>query len=144
MEDLLLLYALRRADILEIERRFTDALDEDHVKNADMFDTSRTTFSQNRHPNATMRALEKELLEADLPFLYLLTALCDAGMELTQGLAALHIPEDFAKAAAAYYGELEKRAPSAGLLAQGLTEIKAEHAQKRLRAAISQMERINE
>lgn len=144
MEDLVLLYALRRSDVLEVERRFTDALDEDHLKNADMFDTTRTTFSQNRHPNATMRALEKELLEADLPLLYLLTALCDTGMELTQGLADLRSPTDFAKAVAADYEKLEKRAPSAGLLAQGLTEIKAEHAQKRLRAAILKMEQINE
>lgn len=140
MESLLSLYALHKSSILEAEHRFAEALEEDHLKNADMFDITRTAFSANRHPNVTMRALEKELSKADLPFLYLLTALCETGLELTQGLADLHSPAEFARSAAERYRELEKRAPSAGLLAQRLTEIKAEHVQKRLRAAILQME----
>ena len=142
MEELCLLYALRRADLVGIADQLRDALNEDYTKNADMFDITRATFSQNRHPNATMRALENDLREADLTLLYLLRALTEAGMELTQGLGGLSTPRRFAEMAAEIYQDTEKRAPSAALLAQSLTEIKAEHALKRLNAAIAQMDLI--
>ena len=142
MEEFCMLYALRRSDLVEIADRLRDALNEDYTKNADMFDITRTVFSQNRHPNATMRALEADLREADLTLLYLLRSLAEAGMELTQGLGGLSTPRHFAELATEIYQDLEKRAPSAPLLAQALTEIKAEHALKRLDAAITQMDLI--
>lgn len=138
--DLCLQYALRRGEIFNIADRFSDALEEDHRVNADMFDIHRTTFSQNKHPNATMRALEADLLKADLPLLCLLAALSDTGMEKSQGLGDLHTPEKFADSAAALYEQLMNAAPAASYLAQKLTEIKAEHALKRLRLAILTIE----
>lgn len=139
-QDLCLQYALRRTDVLAIVRHYEDALDEDYVKNADMFDVTRTTFSQSKHPNATMRALEKDLLESDLPLLCLLAALTDLGMELTQGLCHFSTPLDFADAVGERYAQLMRATPSAPLLAQHLTEIKAEHALKRLKSAVCMMD----
>ncbi len=142
--DFCILYALRRTDVLEVARSLDEALDEDHRQNADMFDISRTTFPKSRHPNFTMRALEEKLRNADISLLCLLSALTEAGLELTQGLADFSDTDDFAKTAADIYENLQKRDPSAGLLAQRLTEIKAEHARKRLLAAMEQMDRIGQ
>ena len=138
--DFCLQYTLRRGEILQIADRLADALEEDYRVNADMFDIHRTTISQNKHPNATMRALEADLLRSDLPLLCLLVALSDTGMEKSQGLGELHTPEAFADSAAALYELLSDSRPSVPYLAQKLTEIKAEHALKRLRIAILQIE----
>lgn len=142
MTDFCLQYSLYRSRIREIRDRLHDALDEDYVKNADMFDVTRTAFPTSKHPNATMRALEKDLLAADTAFLYLLSALTDLGMEVTQGLVDTADPAALAKIAAESYENLQKRTPSAAFLAQSLTEIKAEHALKRLSAAIQIMDQI--
>lgn len=142
MIDFCLQYTLFRSRLCEIRDRLHDALDEDHLKNADMFDITRTTFSQSKHPNATMRALEKELCAAEPLFLYLLFSLTELGMEITQGLVATDSPESLARIAAETYRDLQKRAPSAAFLAQSLTEIKAEHALKRLTAAMRIMDHL--
>ena len=140
--DFYLLYKIHRHEITAIARRLRDALDEDHLKNADMFDITRTTFSQSKHPNATMRVLEKDLLGADLSLLCMLVALSETGMELTQGLTDFPTPTDFARFAADINENLQKLTPSAAFLAQKLTEIKPEHALKRLDAATKQMDLI--
>jgi len=136
-------YALRRGEILTVADRFADALEEDYRLNRDMFDIHRLSFSQNKHPNKTMRALEADLSRKDLSFLCMLAALSDTGMEKSQGLGNLQEPERFADAAAALFGELSGCAPAISYLAQKLTEIKAEHALKRLRIAILAMETNN-
>ena len=140
-QDLCLLYELRRREIAEIAARLADALDEDHRVNADMFDITRTTFSQNQHHNATMRALEADLEHADLPLLHLLTALSQIGMEAAQGLGDFPNKADFANAAGEELSYLEQQNAPAHLLAHALTEIKAEHALKRLITAIRYMEK---
>ena len=140
MIEFCLQYTLSRARICEIRNRLRDALDEDYVKNADMFDVTRTAFPTSKHPNDTMRALEKDLLTASPDLLYLLSALTDLGMEVTQGLVGTTDPEALVKIAAETYENLQKRAPSTAFLAQELTEIKAEHALKRLDAAIRIMD----
>ena len=142
MIEFCLQYTLSRARICEISDRLRDALDEDYVKNADMFDVTRTAFPTSKHPNDTMRALEKDLLTASPDLLYLLSALTDLGMEVTQGLVDTTDPEALVKIAAETYENLQKRAPSTAFLAQELTEIKAEHALKRLDAAIRIMDLI--
>ena len=142
MIEFCLQYTLSRARICEIRDRLRDALDEDYVKNADMFDVTRTAFPTSKHPNDTMRALEKDLLTASPDLLYLLSALTDLGMEVTQGLVDTTDPEALVKIAAETYENLQKRAPSTAFLAQELTEIKAEHALKRLDAAIRIMDLI--
>ena len=142
MIEFCLQYTLSRARICEIRDRLRDALDEDHVKNADMFDVTRTAFPTSKHPNDTMRALEKDLLTASPDLLYLLSALTDLGMEVTQGLVDTTDPEALVKIAAETYENLQKRTPSTAFLAQELTEIKAEHALKRLDAAIRIMDLI--
>ncbi|MBE6691128.1 MAG: hypothetical protein E7590_07615 [Ruminococcaceae bacterium] len=141
--DLFLQYALKRGEILAIADRLMDALEEDHRVNADMFDIHRLTFSQNKHPNKTMRALEADLQNADLSLLCLLSALSDIGMEKTQHLRDLSDPAVFADCVAALYEELMAIRPDPPYLAQKLTEIKAEHALKRLRTAILTMEANN-
>lgn len=140
--DFYLLYKIHRHEITAIARRLHDALDEDHLKNADMFDITRTAFPTSKHPNATMRTLEKELCAAEPLFLYLLFSLTELGMEITQGLVATDSPESLARIAAETYRDLQKRAPSAAFLAQSLTEIKAEHALKRLSAAMRIMDHL--
>lgn len=139
-QELCLLYELRRSEIVTIAKRLSEALDEDHRVNADMFDITRTTFSQNRHPNATMRALESDLENADLPFLQLLTALSQIGMEAAQGLGDFAGRESFANAAGEELAALSRRNAPTYVLAHSLTEIKAEHALKRLATAIRYME----
>lgn len=138
--DLCLQYALRRGEILRLSDRFADALDEDRRCNADMFDLTRTTFSQNKHPNKTMREIEADLQNADLPLLCMLVALSEIGMEKSQALQDLSDPDRFADCAAAVYEQLLAQSPSLPYLAQKLTEIKAEHALKRLKTAILSME----
>ena len=141
VKELCLLFAMRQNEIEDIVARYADAYDEDLVKNADMFDITRLTFSDNKHPNRTMRVLEQDLREADATLLYLLTALCEVGRDLTL------YPEDFAScfefadAVSTEYDRLTLRNPSAALLAQQLTEIKAEHAHKRLLCAVDMMKK---
>ena len=139
-QDLCLLYDLRRREIADVAARLSDALDEDHRVNADMFDITRTSFSKNQHPNATMRALEADLERADLSLLNLLTALSQIGMEAAQGLGDFSDKIAFANAAGAELAFLECQAAPAHLLAHSLTEIKAEHALKRLVTAMRYME----
>ena len=141
-QDLCLLYDLRRGEVADVALRLSDALEEDYRVNADMFDITRTTFSQNRHPNATMRALESDLERADLPLLRLLVALSQIGMEAAQGLGDFPDRAAFASAAGEEFARLERMAAPAHQLAHTLTEIKAEHALKRLGTAITYMERL--
>ena len=138
--DLCLLYDLRRHEIAAVASRLSDALEEDLRVNADMFDITCTTFSKNRHPNATMRALEADLAKADLTLLHLLISLYDIGMELTQGLGDFPDKVTFAEAAARRYEALCRGTLDAPILAHLLTEIKAEHALKRLLAAMQMMD----
>lgn len=137
-ERFLILYRLRQSEILSVSERFADALDEDRVKNAEMFDITRTDFSKNQHPNATMRALENDLLQKDVRLLALLCALSDTAMEIKLGLADLNA-EDFIEACAALFEKIEENSPVLGHLAQKLTEIKAEYAVDRLTLAIERM-----
>ena len=132
-------YMLRREEVYRVADRFADALDEDHRVNADMFDVTKLTFSNNPHANATMRALEDELATRDLPFLCLLAALIRTGADLVLGLADFDSPMAFADAAAAEFEAAEARYTDATRLAEELTAPKAEHQTKRLRAAITQM-----
>lgn len=139
-QDFCLLYDLRRHEVAEVASRLSDALDEDFRMNPDMFDITRPTISSNKHPNATMRALEANLEKADLPFLRLLTALSEIGMEASQGLGDFPDKAAFADAAGERFHLLSCGEPSAPILAHTLTEIKAEHALKRLATAIQMME----
>lgn len=139
-QDFCLQYELRRREVAGVAMRLSEALDEDRRLNSDMFDITRTTFSQNQHPNATMRALESDLERADLPFLHLLVALCEIGMEASQGLGDFPDREAFAKAAGERFAQLSNANMPAVVLAHTLTEIKAEHALKRLVTAIQHME----
>lgn len=140
-KDLCLLFAMHQNEIEDTIARYADAYDEDLVKNADMFDTARLTFSENKHPNRTMRVLEDDLREAEPTLLYLLTALCEVGMDLVL------YPEDFgscfefADAVSTEYGRLAAQNPAPPRLAQKLTEIKAEHAHKRLSKAVEMMKK---
>ena len=140
-KELCLLFVMRQNEIEDVVARYADAYDEDLVKNADMFDVTRLTFSDNKHPNRTMRVLEDDLREADPTLLYLLTALCNVGADL------ILYPEDFAScfefadAVATEYTRLSQRTPAATRLAQQLTEIKAEHAHKRLSRAVDMMKK---
>ena len=142
-QELYLQYALRRQEIRQIAWRLADALDEDRIKNADMFDINRTVFPENKHPNATMRTLEKDLCNTDLSLLALLVSLCELGMELTQGLADFEKPHSFAAAVGERYAQLLQSAPPTPRLAGQLTEIKAQHVLKRLTAAIQKIESEN-
>lgn len=139
-QDFCLLYDLRRHEVAAIAARLSDALDEDFRMNPDMFDITRITISANKHPNATMRALEADLERADLPFLHLLTALAEIGMEVSQGLGDFPSKAAFAEAAGERLALLSRGGLSAPVLAHSFTEIKAEHALKRLVSAIQMME----
>ena len=75
-----------------------------------------------------------------MPLLCMLCALSELGLEVTQGLAHFQAPADFANEAGLSYQALLERDPPVALLAQRLTEIKAEHAKKRLDTAISLMQ----
>ena len=141
VKDLCLLFATHQNEIEDVIARYADAYDEDLVKNADMFDTARVTFSANKHPNHTRRVLEEDLREAKPTLLYLLTALCEVGTDL------ILYPEDFAScfefaaAVSTEYVRLSVQQPSAPRLAQKLTEIKAEHAHKRLSKAAEMLKK---
>ena len=132
-------YMMRREEVYRVADRFDEALDEDYRVNADMFDVTRLTISGNPHANATMRALEDELAERDLPFLCLLMALLRTGADLVLDLADFESPVAFADAAAAEFEVAQARYTDAAYLASELTTPKAEHQTKRLRAAIAQM-----
>ena len=135
-------YMMRRDEVYHVADAFSDALEEDHQKNADMFDVGKMTFSNNPHPNATMRALEQELADKDLPFLHLLFALLRVGADLVLALADFETPADFANVAAEEFAVAKVRYTDAAYLASELTAPKAEHQLKRLRAAITQMRAI--
>ena len=135
-------YMMRRDEVYHVADVFAEALAEDHQKNADMFDVGKLTFSDNPHPNATMRVLEQELADKDLPFLCMLFALIRVGADLVLALADFECPADFADAAAEEFAVAEARYTDAAYLASELTAPKAEHQSKRLRAAIEQMRAI--
>ena len=141
MRDLCLLFAMHQNEIEDVITRYADAYDEDLVKNADMFDTTRLTFSDNKHPNRTMRVLEDDLREAEPTLLYLLSALSEVGRDL------ILYPEDFAScfefadAVSTEYARMTAQRPGAPRLAQQLTEIKAEHAHKRLSKAAEMLKK---
>ena len=132
-------YMMRRDEVYHVADVFSDALEEDHQKNADMFDIGKMTFSNNPHPNATMRALEQELADKDLPFLHLLFALLRVGADLVLALADFEAPTDFANAAAEELKSLRKQLTEAGD-AQGVNQRQAElrrtlnEAESRIRA----------
>ena len=132
-------YMMRRDEVFRVADIFADALDEDYRVNADMFDITKTAFSDNPHANATMRALEDELATRDLSFLCLLAALLRTGADFVLGLADFETPTAFADAAAHEFTVAEARYTDTAHLASELTAPKAEHQVKRLRAAIAQM-----
>lgn len=133
-------YTMRREEIAEIADIFDEALAEDHRVNADMFDRTSTVITGNPHPNATMRRLEERLAKADLPLLQMLSVLVLLGTDIVLGLAQFEGRQDFLSACAEELALLESRNADAVHLARALTEVKAEHQQKRLRAAMSEME----
>lgn len=139
--DFLMLCRLRQSELDRICDRFANALDEDRVKNAEMFDTSRTDFSKNQHPNDTMREIEAELLAGDVRLPMLLSALSDTAMEILLGLAPADV-EDFFESAAALFEQIEAQHPTLGHLAQKLTEIKPQYAVARLALAIDYLKRV--
>ena len=134
--ELLLQCSLFGAKIRTVMGRFEDALSEDRIENADMFDITRLNFSSNQHPNRTLRALEAELEKESLDLLLLLSALLEAGKEATLGLADYDTPEQFAGGAADILDELRMLGLSEAALAHRITEIKAEHSVKRLGFAL--------
>lgn len=141
-ELLCMQYMMRREEVYRVADAFADALEEDHRVNADMFDVTKLTFSQNPHANATMRALEAELEQKDLPLLCLLAALLRTGADLVLGLADFASPMDFVEAAAAELAVAERRYTDPAFLASELTAPKAEHQLKRLRAALAEMRAV--
>ncbi len=135
-------YAMRRAELNEVASAFDRALAEDHRVNADMFDIHNPSITGNLHPNATMRALEKRLCDADLPFLNLLGALLAVGTDLVLDLADFASATECLEAVAAEFAVREARPREAAYLASELTSPKAEHQVKRLYAAMEQMRAI--
>ena len=140
INELYLLYALRRAEIEEVALLFADALDEDHRVNADMFDVSARRITGNRHPNATMRALEQRLAKADEELLCLLASLLALGAELTLGLAEFDTREAFLRILAEEFAHQRAQFISPPALASEITAPKAEHLVRRLRAARAYLE----
>ncbi len=135
-------YMMRREEVYRVADAFEEALAEDHRKNADMFDIGKLTFSNNPHPNATMRALEEQLADKDLPFLCLLFALLRVGADLVLAPADFESPAQFMDAAAEEFAVAEARYTDAAYLASELTAPKAEHQLRRLRAAIAEMRAV--
>ncbi len=131
VSELCMQYMLRRHEVDALADAYADALEEDHLKNAEMFDLTRTTFSSNLHPNGRMRELEAELAARDLPLLHLLSALLSVGTDLVLGLADFGNAEALFAALAAEYTRAEQIEDTA-VLAHRLTEPKAEHQLKRL------------
>ena len=139
--DFCMQYLLRRPDIEAVAKAFAAALEEDHRVNADMFDTTSTVITGNRHANGTMRALEKRLAASDLPLLRLLSSLILVGADVCMGLADFADAAAFAGAAAEEFAGFERRGEDAPRLAAGLTVPKAEHQVRRLRTAMEWMDR---
>ena len=138
-ELFLMQYAMRRAEIEQIADIFAEALEEDLRENADMFDRNSTAITGKLHPNATMRRLEDRLAKTDLPLLQMLSVLILLGTDIVLGLAQFDRQQDFLLACAEEQALLERRDPDAVHLARALTEVKAEHQQKRLRAAMAML-----
>ena len=124
-QEFRMLLSLRRHEAERVLERVREALEEDLRENAEMFDITRTDFSQNLHPNNTMRALEKELAERDEPFLCLLLALRGAGMEESLGLCERSTYAQRVSRAAFEYTERIASGGSAQYLAHEFTEGKA-------------------
>ena len=137
--ELLIQFSLVKAKIHTVLSRFEDALREDHIENADMFDRTRKTFSSNLHPNRTLRTLETDLEKEGEDFLYLLAALLEAGKEATLGLADYDTPERFAQGTCVIMAELRARDFSERSLAHLITEVKAEHSVVRLAFALEKL-----
>ena len=135
-----MLYTLRRAEIAEIADILADALDEDRRVNADMFDTSSRRITGNRHPNATMRALEERLAGTDADLLCLLAAMLTLGMEISLGLSYFASREEFLSVLESEYRSFEMRFSGAAALASDVTAPKAQHLLRRLRIAMEHME----
>lgn len=129
-------YIMRREEVCRVADAFEEALAEDHQNNADMFDITRVNFSNNPHPNATMRVLEDTLAEKDLPFLHMLFGLLRVGADLSLALAEFDSIASFVDAVAQEIEFAELHYTDAAYLANELTAPKAEHQLKRLRAAI--------
>lgn len=134
--EVYLQYAFCRERIDGVLSALAAAHDEDLTLNADMFDTASESFSGKMHPNARLRALESALADEDEAYLLFLTALIEAGMELSQGLAAAENTLDFCALVAAIYKEEAAKNLSAPVLAHRLTEPKAGLLFSRLSLAV--------
>ena len=135
-------YMMRKAELLWVSDTLEEALAEDHRVNADMFDITRLTFSDNPHANATMRKLESDLAEKDPLFLNVLASLLAVGADLVLALADFEGPMDFLEAVAEEFARREERGCESVFVAAQITAVKAEHQLKRLHAAMDQMKRI--
>ena len=134
--EIYLQYVFLRDKIEGVLSALAEAHEEDLRENADMFDITRDTFSGKMHPNLRLRALEDELGDEDEEFLLFLTALIDAGMELSQGLAHADSPRELSELVATIYRELAVQELSAPVLAHRLTERKAGITHRRLSLAV--------
>ena len=133
--EIYLQYVFLRDKIEEVLSAFAEAHEEDLRENPDMFDITRDTFSGKMHPNERLRALEKQLADEDEEYLLFLSALIDAGMELSQGLARADSPCELSALVATIYGELAAKELSVPVLAHRITEPKAGLLKKRLSLA---------
>ena len=134
--EIYLQYVFLRDKIEGVLSALAEAHEEDLRENADMFDITRDTFSGKMHPNERLRALERQLADEDEEFLLFLTALIDAGMELSQGLAHADSPRELSELIAAIYSEHAAQELSAPVLAHRLTEPKAGLLLKRLSLSV--------
>ena len=123
--EVYLQYAFCRQKLEGILDALAEAHAEDLSLNADMFDITRETFSGKMHPNERLRALEAELAAENEEYLLFLTALMDAGMELSQGLAHAKSVRECCALVATIYAEEASKQLSAPVLAHRLTEPKA-------------------
>ena len=123
--EVYLQYAFLRRKLEGVLDALAEAHEEDLTQNADMFDTTRETFSGKMHPNARLRALEAELAGEGEEYLLFLTALIEAGMELSQGLAHAEDRQGLCALIAEIYVERAGEKLSAPVLAHRLTEPKA-------------------
>lgn len=137
-EEFKLLLALRRHEVEDVLHQVQNALDEDRRENAEMFDITRTDFSKNMHPNETLRALERDLAQRDEPFLCLLLALREVGMEQCLGLSESSTPGARMLHAAAAFAEQLSAGASAKTLAHRFAEVKAQHTAGWLAAALGE------
>lgn len=134
--EVYLQYALCRERIDGVLSALAEAHDEDLALNADMFDTASESFSCKMHPNARLRALEAELAGEDEEYLLFLTALTEAGMELSLGLATAGDVRTFCALVAAICDEQAAKKLSVPVLAHRLTEPKAGLLFSRLSLAV--------